>query len=245
MPEDNSIFGKPEDQPTTTDDGANRDQGEPKEGNKEQLPEELQNLVGEDKKYKSVEDALKSIPHSQQHISQLEQELAEMRERLESARTVDDILDQINQPKQEEHKEPERKQESPQLSQDDIARIVDSRISEQERMQTAHQNQQAVVERMQELYGDKAEETYVHRAEELGVPVEWLNETASKSPQAVFELFGLNKKERATPKKTSEGSYNSDSFKGQSRPERKPVMTGASTSELVDAWRRSRPEVGG
>ena len=44
-----------------------------------QIPTEASELVGAGKKYQSVEDALKSVPHAQKHIQTLENELANVK----------------------------------------------------------------------------------------------------------------------------------------------------------------------
>ena len=46
------------------------------------IPQELVDLVGENKKYKTVEDALKSVAPAQAHISKLEAELAQLKEQI-------------------------------------------------------------------------------------------------------------------------------------------------------------------
>ena len=54
-----------------------------------EIPTEVQELVGEGKKYQSPEDALKSVPHAQQHIQTLESELAEIKEELSGSAATD------------------------------------------------------------------------------------------------------------------------------------------------------------
>src|SRR4030043_1329496 len=59
------------------------------------IPTEIAELVGEGKKYKSVEDALKSVPHAQQHIQTLEEENARIKAELVARRTTEEILEEI------------------------------------------------------------------------------------------------------------------------------------------------------
>ena len=44
-----------------------------------EIPTEAQALVGEGKKYASAEEALRSVPHAQQHIKTLEEEMAQLK----------------------------------------------------------------------------------------------------------------------------------------------------------------------
>ena len=46
------------------------------------LPDEALDLIGEGKKYGSVEAALKALPHAQKHIATLEAEAQALREQL-------------------------------------------------------------------------------------------------------------------------------------------------------------------
>ena len=60
-----------------------------------EIPTEASELVGSGKKYTSVEDALKSVPHAQKHIQTLESELATLKEELTKRRTTEELLDEI------------------------------------------------------------------------------------------------------------------------------------------------------
>src|SRR5512139_770657 len=60
-----------------------------------QLPQELAELVGDGKKYKSVDDALKSVPHAQKHIQTLEEENARIKAELDKRRTAEELLADI------------------------------------------------------------------------------------------------------------------------------------------------------
>ena len=83
----------------STNEGQNQDSQEPLF----QIPTEAAELVGDGKKYSSVEDALKSVPHAQKHIQTLESELATLKEELMKRRTTEELLDEIKsgvQPKE-------------------------------------------------------------------------------------------------------------------------------------------------
>ena len=59
-----------------------------------EIPTEAQDLVGEGKKYSSAEEALRSVPHAQQHIKTLEEEMAELKEELSKRKTTQELLDE-------------------------------------------------------------------------------------------------------------------------------------------------------
>ncbi len=85
MSEDNKIT-----EPSTNE-AQNQDNQQPQF----QIPTEAADFVGDGKKYNSVEDALKSVPHAQKHIQTLESELAAAREELAKRRTTEELLDEI------------------------------------------------------------------------------------------------------------------------------------------------------
>lgn len=242
---DETIFNKSDDPQAdnaepTDQKGEADEKGKQEESPANDIP--VKDWIGEGKKYKSVDDALESLPHKESFIEQLKRENEELRGKLEGASTVDDILNQISSSSKEEEAPQQEQQEQYQLKQEDIAKIIDSRISEREQQQTAQQNAATVVDKMTELYGDRAEEVYNQRAEELNVPVEWLNETAKRSPNAVFELFGVGKKEKASPSKLS-SSYNSEALSQKpQQKEHRTIMWGASTSDIMDTWRSAKPQ---
>src|SRR6056300_1950642 len=60
-----------------------------------EIPTEAQDFVGEGKKYKSAEDALRSVPHAQEHIKTLEDEMAQLKEELTKRKTAAELLDEM------------------------------------------------------------------------------------------------------------------------------------------------------
>ena len=195
-------------------------------------------FIGEGKKYKTPEDALKSIPHKDEHIARIEAENAEMRAKLAEAKSVDSILERLSQGEGEQ--QPAQVNSVTSVSKEDINSLIQETITQREFEQTAKQNVSTVIEKFKSLYGDKAQETFEDKAKQLGVPVEWLNETAARSPTAVFEIFGLNTKRETTPSKP-EGTIRTDFTAPVNNTERKPIMFGAKQEDVINAWRRVAP----
>jgi hypothetical protein len=175
-----------------------------KEGTSTVTPDSLAELVGEGKKYATVEAALESIAPKEEHIGTLEAELAELRQKNESLETAVKALDDI--------KAGNSKSDQTDLDPDAIARLVDSRIESKNAEKTAVQNVDTVVTAMKTKFGtaDKAKEAYEAKALELGMGVETLTEIAAKSPKAVLSYFDL-KPETPAPTKT-EGSVNTEAL---------------------------------
>ena len=59
------------------------------------IPPDVSEFVGEGKKYKSIEDALKSVPNAQRHITQIEEENARLKAEVASRQSVEEIFIEI------------------------------------------------------------------------------------------------------------------------------------------------------
>lgn len=152
------------------------------------VPPELQELVGEGKKYKTVEAAIASLPHHTAHIGKLETELAQLREEVAKRKTTQELLDEIKSgiptgastPKQE-------------FNQDAVAALVRKVVDETKAGETQASNVATIVDTFKATYGDQAEAQYNKVAAEAGLTVAALNQLAKVSPQAVIKLAGIGK----------------------------------------------------
>lgn len=149
---------------------------------------DVSELVGEGKKYKTVEDALKALPHAQNHISVLESENAELRKKLEmNQESVDEILTRLREadrPKfSRQETEPETKPDVP------VERIVEELLTKREKQSKIKHNLDEADKLMKAKFGTKAVEVLSSKANELGVSVDTLAGIASQSPRAFMEYF--------------------------------------------------------
>ena len=76
------------------------------------------------------------------------------------------------------------------------------------------------------------------RAAELGMPVDLFNQLAATSPKVVLDYFDVSSKVQPT---NIEGTVNTDALQQnvQPAPAKKNIMYGASTSDIVNAWRQA------
>ena len=174
------------------------------------VPEELTALIGEGKKYKSLEDALKSIPHAQTHISSLERELAELREDLGKRLSAEEALNKIleaRQSREEEGTPP------PDFSPDTLKNLVKDTYKEMTEEERRSHNVELADKAVRDKWGDKAGEWLAQKAAELGVGVKFLQDTASHSPKAFYNLVGLEsgQKQQEVPR---QGSVNTEGMQG-------------------------------
>jgi len=193
-------------------------------------------FIGEGKKYKNVEDALKSVPHAQAHIDRLEEELSTLREQAAKSKTIDEVLEKIDATKTSE----QAHQQVQELDVDEIIKRakegVVNDLSAQEVAAKEQANVDVVINKMSEVYGEKAEEAFIKAAQDSGLTVEAMNKLAAQSPSAVFKLTGVGSKTDGTPV-PSNGSVNTDSFNnGQDEDLNIKVPTGATSKDLTTAW---------
>ena len=141
-----------------------------------EIPTEAQDLVGEGKKYKSAEDALRSVPHAQQHIETLESELASANEELLKRKTTAELLDEVKsgiQPPAMTYQEPE-------FNQDMLQNVVNKTLESKEKERVSQQNAQSVAAKFTAQYGDKAETVYNSMALENGLTIQQLHNLGNK-----------------------------------------------------------------
>jgi hypothetical protein len=202
----------------------------------DQLPPEVLELVGEGKKYRNAADALKSIPHAQSHIAKLEEEADTLRKELERAKAMEDLLEEFKRqgsvPASASPQAPASAPKDPV----DIDSKVEEILQRKQAEAVAKQNANTVVEAFKKSYGEEAEGRFVKLSEEVGLPVEVLNQLAMTSPEAVMKLAGI-KKDSAVARPTSSvntaGQFNSN----QQELSAKVPMVGASTKDVLNAWR--------
>lgn len=154
----------------------------------------IKNERGEPK-YKDVQTALEALRHSQEFIPQLksdkektEQRLAELAAEVERLKNIEQSINQLNLNNQ-------NKQDTSanSISADDVASMVNATLTQREIALRNKANLESVVESVQKVFGDKAQETFYGKAKELGMSAEEINSLAAKSPTAVLRLFGIDK----------------------------------------------------
>lgn len=205
------------------------------------LPTEVAELVGEGKKYRTAEDALKALPHAQGHIKTLEEEAKQLREELAKRKTAEELL--------EEFKVSGvlggNRQEPAVTPRVDVEQVVASVLAKKEAATTAQKNISVVVNTFTEAFGDKTkgEEMYNKVAEESGLSVAALNQLAATSPEAVLRLAGITKKQETVPGKV-QSTVNVQAFNDKPQGELSSrVKPGASTKDVVAAMRIAREKV--
>lgn len=201
------------------------------------VPPELAEFVGEGKKYKTAEDALKSIPHAQSHIQKLEEEMKALKEKALRADVTEELLEELRKQGINPPAGSETTSQTPAVSPADIEKTVEQVLAQRESAKLAKSNASAVTAAFAEAFGDKGKEKYEEVAAANGLSLDALNSLARSAPSAVLKLAGLKQKggkdvPRTTPSIRTEGLQSNP---GELSARVPPV--GATTRDLVAAWR--------
>ena len=162
----------------------------------EQTPQAnpLDDLVGPGKKFATVDELAKSYSHGQNHISTLEAEASQWREGLQSQ------VEAQRQQAQNQNPPPP----SPNGQREDEPNLEDrirETIEATNRENKLARNIDDVSQRLTDIYGDpkKANEAISAKAQELGVSLQFLMDTAAQSPKAFYAQLGLQDAPRQAP----------------------------------------------
>lgn len=202
----------------------------------DKLPDDVAGLIGEGKKYATLELALKSLTPAQAHIAKLEEENRQLREAGQQAQNIEEVYAAVK-----ERLELERVPTPQGLDPASVAALVDGRIAEVTMAQKLAANEASFKAVLSETFGDKAGEKFNTTAEALGYTRAEFSELARTRPNAALKLLGVEKK--AVLPKQIQSTVNPEAFtqRPQDPPQRKSVMQGASTKDVVDAWRAAKP----
>lgn len=204
------------------------------------IPTEAVDWVGDGKKYKTPEDALKSVPHAQSHIQTLENELKAAKEELQKRKTAEELLDAIKQ------QGTVTQQTTPgvEIDPDALSGIVERVLDKKTQQMQAQANVSIVTSQFTAKYGDKAEQVYNTLAKENGLSVAQLNQLAISSPTAVLKLAGFDSS--SNTQKPIGGKIQSDiniPSNNQSTQFNTVVKQGATTNDVMAAFNAARQKV--
>lgn len=210
------------------------------------LLSEIKNDRGEPK-YRSVEDGLTALRHSQEHIrsltserARLESELEEYKNRMKEVESLKETVQKLTQ----RSTEPEQREN--QFDEETIANLVDTRLSIRQRQEAEAANQRAVAQKLRDTFGDKAKDSFYEKASQLGFSPDEFEALAAKSPRAVLTMFNIDGDgaPRQPNKSPVPSRVNSESFQGKPTSfigaETEHVPLGGGTKEYARILENSR-----
>lgn len=145
-------------------------------------------------KYKTVEDALVALQHSQTYIPQLttklterERELEDLRKQKSNTADLEALVERLTQSNQSSNTNAGAIDESK------IAELVEKKLHASQQAQTASQNRSMVEAALREKFGDeKVGEVLATKAVEMGLSKQEIADLAARSPKAVLTMFGVS-----------------------------------------------------
>ena len=181
-------------------------------------------------KYTNVESALNSINHAQKHISDVESDNAELKDKLIQAEAAQELLRKT------------MKESKPDSSMDQTSMLqaINDVLDHKESVAKKTANLNMVGKVFSDTYGDKAKSEMKALADANGVGLEFLQDLSERAPQAVLKLAGLIDAGAIELAKTRSTTI-TDSLEPKPKElgEAKSIMGNATTKEMVAAWKRA------
>jgi hypothetical protein len=193
-------------------------------------------LVGEGKKYKTLDDLAKAYVNADSFIEQLKAENRELKEKATAAKTVDDVLERL----QQQHTQPPADQQTktaPAVDVSDLSKLVEATVTGLETRKQKQANLLKADAKMKELFGDKAAAKFA----EVAVTPELskvYQELASVDPDKFVSLFA-----EGVPKNTAKadtGGVNTNVNYSTINQTGRASTVG--TKEYYDNVRRTKPD---
>lgn len=201
----------------------------------------LNDLVGEGKKFKTVDDLAKAKLESDRFIERLQTEQRELRDELNKRLTTEEALRKAQEagtvePRTQSEPAPVQKRQE---EQPNITSEVERVLAQREQANKLRSNIDTVTARMTELYDtvEKAAEVVQRKATELDMSVAQLQKLASDNPKAFFKLIGAEDK----PKGDSGTSWQRSKNPAALKDANKSTTAQPGTYKYYEEIRRSDP----
>lgn len=209
----------------------------------------IKNENGEPK-YKTVEDALKALGHSQAHIktlesekSNVEKEIEQLREQVKKIDSIDEVLKKLTA-NEEPKKQEEKTTPAGGLSEEAVAKLINNALKAKDERASAENNVNQVLTSLKNKFGDdaKVKEEVAKKAASLGLTPEKLGELSMSAPQLVLQLFEATKPTNTPSPTSSVRLPNVQKPSEVERPE-KSVLSGATSREQKEHFLKHKAAV--
>jgi len=237
------------------DNGNNKTEGgNPTQPQTDIFADKLNNIRNEDgkPKFNSTEQALESIPHSQEFIKTLKSEKQEIEDELQKLRVELDKRDSVeeamrklteNQPNQAESITP---QVNTGLDEDKVRELLADALGQDNARKVSDQNLLSVQANLIEKFGDKAQEVIQAKAVELNTTPAELEKLARTNPAMAMGLLG-NADVQKTAQPTTPSQTTSHTVSSRELPsvnhDKKLITGGATSTEIADEWAAIKADV--
>lgn len=161
----------------------------------------LDELVGEDKKFKTIEDLARGkaeadmyIEHFKKSQDELRQDYNRVREEYNTGQSLKELIDQLKSNKQSDTNGTQFVQEdkSDTLDLTKIGELVASQIQATKQQEKEEANFSNVQAKLLEAYGPNYAQTLKQQVSQLGLTADFVNDLARKHPQVLYKTLGLD-----------------------------------------------------
>ena len=146
----------------------------------------LATLVGEGRKYKTVEDLAKGYLNADEHIEVLKNDNAALKTDVAKGKTINEVLERIEQGRKQTGDTTSVAQKA--ISAEDIERLVDARLTGRETARTRDANISKAEAALVAKFGEKAKTVYAQKADSPEKR-KALNNLAAVDPESFTALF--------------------------------------------------------
>lgn len=169
------------------------------------LEDLLKNIKNDDgqPKYKSLEDALIALDHSQKYIPELKNQLTGTNTQLEAMKAeiakFGNIEETVQRLLAQRQSTAATTPEAKGLDEQAVRKLVEDSLSTQQQAQQAQTNQKQVSDALVSKYGEKAIEVMEAKVAELHITKQVLGDLAKQNPALVLALFNTSAQKEVNP----------------------------------------------
>lgn len=181
----------------------------------------LEDLVGEDKTYKTPADLARATVEKELFIKQLERENQKVREDLTARVKEEELYDRIStlltkSPSTEQNTNADGNGTNKQpttvgVTPEQLDELLDKRLNKLETSRKEQANQEIVKSKLVEKFGTNYVPKLTEETQKLGVTKEFLERMAAENPNAFFRLIGMEDKPQiglfTPPKSAVDGGF--------------------------------------
>ena len=213
------------------------------------LEDRLKNIKNEngEPKYKSLEDALVALEHSQKYIPELksqlsgaQQQLEEMKAQMSKFNNIEETVQRLLAQQQNQRATPP---EASGLDEQAVIKLVQDSLKQTEQQRQLSANQQKVNDALISKYGEKAVEVLEAKAAELRTTKQALGELSKQNPDLVLALFSTPANKEPNPAVNGRRTPNPRPVVEELEKPTKSLLSGVSAREQADRLVKIRQAV--
>lgn len=213
------------------------------------LEDRLKNIKNEngEPKYKSLEDALVALEHSQKYIPELKSQLTGTQAQLEEMKAqmakFNNIEETVQRLLAQQQNQRATTPEASGLDEQAVIKLVQESLKQSEQIKQLTANQQKVNDALVSKYGEKAAEVLEAKAAELHTTKQALGELAKQNPDLVLALFNPPANKEPNPTVTGRRTPDPKPIVPELEKPTKSLLSGVSAKEQAARLQRIRQAV--